>query len=159
MVGPVSLALDAEPPAGVTVRVAGRGGHLADDARRAEDLQARAFGRRGPGGLFERVRDSAGRVTLWLAEADDELVGVGRLDLVPGTPFAGLWGGATDPYWRGRGVYRALTAARAAHAAAHGVRMLHSDCLPTSRPILERAGLRPVTTTTPYVWRFLRISG
>lgn len=106
-----------------------------------------------PPGVSIRLDRQDGRVTHWIAEVDDEVVGVGRLELVPGTPFAGLWGGATDPEWRGRGVYRALTAARAAHAAAHGVRLLHSDCLPTSRPILERAGLRPVTTTTPYVWR------
>ena len=33
-----------------------------------------------------------------------------------------------------------------------GVRLIHSDCSDMSRPILERAGLRAVTTTTPYVW-------
>ena len=38
---------------------------------------------------------------------------------VPGTAFAGLWGGATRPAWRSRGVYRALTAHRA-HSAAVG---------------------------------------
>ena len=61
-------------------------------------------------------------------------------------------GGATDPDWRGRGLYRALTAARARSALARGVRYLHSDCTEMSRPILERAGLVAVTTTTPYVW-------
>ena len=72
---------------------------------------------------------------------------------VEGTEFAGLWGGATLPEWRGRGIYRALTAARARFALAEGVRYLNSDCTAMSRPILERSGLVAVTTTTPYVWQ------
>ena len=38
----------------------------------------------------------------------------------PGTEFAGIWGGATRPEWRGRGIYRALTAARARSALRTG---------------------------------------
>lgn len=45
--------------------------------------------------------------------------------------------GGTLPEWRGRGIYRALTAARTRAAL--------------SRPILERGGLVAVTTTTLYV--------
>ena len=45
------------------------------------------------------------------AEADGEIVSSGRLEPVPGTEFAGIWGGATRPEWRGRRLYRALTAA------------------------------------------------
>ena len=89
----------------------------------------------------------------WVAEVDGRVISAGRLTRVAGTEFAGLWGGATLPEWRGRGVYRALTAARARSAIAHGVRYLHSDCSPMSRPILERSGLVAVTTTTPYNWR------
>jgi hypothetical protein len=33
-----------------------------------------------------------------------------------------------------------------------GAVYLHSDCSDMSRPILERSGLVPVTTTTPYLW-------
>jgi GNAT superfamily N-acetyltransferase len=80
------------------------------------------------------------------------VVSAGRLDFVEGTDFAGLWGGATLPEWRGHGIYRALTAARARAALAEGVRFLQSDCSPMSRPILERSGLVAVTTSTPYVW-------
>ena len=54
--------------------------------------------------------------------------------------------------WRGRGIYLALTAARAHSALAHGKRLLHSDSTEYSRPILERAGMRTVSTTTPYRW-------
>ena len=89
----------------------------------------------------------------WVAEAANTIVCAGRLSRVAGSEFAGLWGGATDPEWRGKGIYRALTAARARAAIADGVRYLHSDCTAMSRPILERSGLVAVTTTTPYRWR------
>jgi hypothetical protein len=90
---------------------------------------------------------------LWVAEADGEIVSSGRLEPVPDTEFAGIWGGATLPEWRGRGIYRALTSARARSALALGKRLIHSDSTEGSRPILERAGLVKVSTTTPYVWR------
>jgi GNAT superfamily N-acetyltransferase len=102
--------------------------------------------------LVAQIRDNPGEVELWLAEYDGQVVCAGRLDIVSGTAFAGLWGGATLPRWRGHGLYRALTAARARSAEALGVRYLHSDCSPMSRPILERSGLVAITTTTPYVW-------
>jgi glycine/D-amino acid oxidase-like deaminating enzyme len=90
---------------------------------------------------------------LWVAEAGEEVVAAGTVDVVRGTQFAGLWGGAVVAPWRGRGIYRALVAARARAAMELGVRFLHSDCTAMSRPILERSGLVAVTTTTPYVWR------
>ena len=109
-----------------------------------------------PREVEERLAAYAGepeRTGLWIAEtADGQVVCSGRLDVVPGTEFAGLWGGGTHADWRGRGIYRALVAARARAAIGLGVVYLHSDCTPMSRPILERSGLLPITTTTPYVW-------
>ncbi|MFF2925643.1 GNAT family N-acetyltransferase [Streptomyces celluloflavus] len=70
----------------------------------------------------------------------------------PGTEFASLWGGSTLPNWRGRGLYRALVAARANLAVERGFRYVQIDALDTSRPILARLGLLPVATTTPYTW-------
>ena len=63
--------------------------------------------------------------------------------------------GAAPPCeaWRGRGIYRALTAARARSALALGKTLIHSDSTEYSRPILERSGLVKVSTTTPYEWR------
>ena len=90
---------------------------------------------------------------LWVAEAGGQIVSAGRLEPVAGTGFAGIWGGATRPQWRGRGIYRALTAARARSALALGKRLMHSDSTEFSRPVLERAGLVKVSTTTPYLWR------
>jgi GNAT superfamily N-acetyltransferase len=71
---------------------------------------------------------------------------------VPGTEFATLWGGATLPEWRGRGIYRALVAYRAALATSRGYAYLQVDASPMSRPILERLGFVAVTTTTPYLF-------
>jgi ribosomal protein S18 acetylase RimI-like enzyme len=90
---------------------------------------------------------------LWVAESLGEIVCAGRLEPVHGSEFAGIWGGATTPEWRGRGIYRALTAARARSALGSGKTLIHSDSTEYSRPILERCGLVRVSTTTPYRWR------
>jgi ribosomal protein S18 acetylase RimI-like enzyme len=89
---------------------------------------------------------------LWVAEAEGRIVGAGRLEPVAGAPVGGIWGGAVLPEWRGRGIYRALTAARARSALAKAKTLIHSDSTEYSRPILERAGLVKVSTTTPYRW-------
>jgi ribosomal protein S18 acetylase RimI-like enzyme len=92
-------------------------------------------------------------IELWVAEREGEMIGAGRVEPVRGRQFAGLWGGATKPEWRGLGVYRALTAARANSALRAGKTLIHSDSTEYSRPILERSGLVRVSTTTPYRWR------
>ena len=147
------LAADVPLPAGVVLRRVGDGADAREDVTRMLALQEGVFG----GGRGPQVEDAladhaSGRSELWLAEADGRVVCAGRLTVVPGTGVAGVWGGATDPAWRGRGIYRALVAARARAALARGVRLIHSDCTAMSRPILERSGLVAVTTTTPYVW-------
>jgi hypothetical protein len=90
---------------------------------------------------------------LWVAESDRQIVSAGRLEPVRGSDFAGIWGGATLEKWRGLRIYRALTAARARAALEMGKTLMHSDSTEYSRPILERAGLVKVSTTTPHQWR------
>jgi GNAT superfamily N-acetyltransferase len=158
MVGEAShLAVDVELPAGVSVR---RVDQLPDRAviiTEASEVAARIFGD-GPSGeeMLRRLDRMEGREQFWVAEAETEegrqVVCSGRLAMVEGTEFAGVWGGSTLPEWRGQGIYRALTSARARSALAEGVRYIQSDCTPMSRPILERSGLVAVTTTTPYLW-------
>ena len=80
-------------------------------------------------------------------------LGAGRLEPVSGTEFAGIWGGAVLEQWRGQGIYRALTAARAHSALDMGKTLVHSDSTEYSRPILERYGLVEASTTTPYRWQ------
>jgi hypothetical protein len=104
--------------------------------------------------LLGRMRQ--GHAIVFAAEAGGEVVSAAWLVLKPGTGFGGLWGGlwggSTLSRWRGHGLYRALVGRRAALAADLGVRYLQVDASDDSRPILERLGLVPVTTTTPYVW-------
>lgn len=152
MIGEASaLARHVDLPAGVELRRA----RTDDDVLAAGEMQGQVFAdtawRPRAEALIDRLRaDEA--VELWVAVADDAVVSAGRLEPVAGTGFAGLWGGATLPQWRGRGIYRALTAARARSALDGGFRYLHSDSTEFSRPILERSGLVKVSTTTPYVW-------
>ena len=86
-------------------------------------------------------------------EAEGQIVGAGRLEPVAGTDFAGIWGGATLEAWRGRGIYRALTAARAGSAVRPARPSSTATPPKYSRPILERSGCVKVSTTTPYHWR------
>ena len=155
MVGEASLlAVEVELPPGVVVRRVTEEG----DVRRMLAMQAEVFGespeleREMAEQVLHRLR-SRDDMELWVAQVGDEVVSAGRLEPVEGSEFAGIWGGATRPEWRGRGIYRALTAARARSAIAHGKRYVNSDSTEFSRPILERSGLVKVTTTTPYEWQ------
>ncbi|WP_328873805.1 GNAT family N-acetyltransferase [Streptomyces sp. NBC_00287] len=102
--------------------------------------------------LTGRVASAPDEIAVYVAEADGEVVSAAWLALRAGTGFASLWGGSTLTDWRGRGIYRALVATRAALAVARGVTYLHVDASDDSAPILRRLGFTAVTTTTPYVW-------
>ena len=146
------LDVDVPLPAGVRLRRISDEG----DVRAMCSMQGRVFGgpvsEAGADAVLARLARADG-MELWVAEADGEIVSAGRLEPVPDTEFAGIWGGATLEPWRGRGIYRALTAARARAALVLGKTLINSDSTEYSRPILERSGLIKVSTTTPYEWR------
>lgn len=145
------LAHDVSMPEGIRIRRA----RTRTDIWAMEEMQGAVFADpdwRVRAETTARRVETDDDVELWIAESDGQVVSAGRLEPVAGAEFAGLWGGATLPEWRGRGIYRALTAERARSAVARGKKYLHSDSTPFSRPILERAGLVRVSTTTPYVW-------
>lgn len=101
--------------------------------------------------LLEQVARAPETMRMVVAVAGDEPVSAARMEIYPGTEFAGLWGGGTVPRWRGRGIYRALIAHRARTAEELGVRYLQVDAAETSRPILERLGFAALSVTTPYL--------
>lgn len=141
----------ARPPEGVRiVPVTDRAGVdlMAEVHERAFGADASRFRSR----LLERLTACPDTIVALLALAGDEPVSAARMELTPGTRFAGLWGGGTVRDWRGRGVYRALVAHRARIAADRGYRYLQVDASADSRPILERLGFAALTTTTPYVY-------
>ena len=147
-----TLAVDVRVPAGVRLRrvtteadvraMCAMLGAVFDDPNSDEEADA----------LLRRLTFDDG-MELWVAESQGQIISAGRLEPVRGSQFAGIWGGATRPEWRGLGIYRALTAARARSALRAGKTLIHSDSNEYSRPILERAGLVAVSTTTPYRWR------
>jgi GNAT superfamily N-acetyltransferase len=102
--------------------------------------------------LATQLREAPELVQMIVARAGDKPVSAARVEFIPGTDFAGLWGGGTVPAWRGRGIFRALVAHRVALAAARGYRYVQVDALPASRPIMQRLGFQPVAATTPFVW-------
>lgn len=83
---------------------------------------------------------------------DGPVVCAARVNLCPGTEFAGMWGGSTHPQWRRRGLFRALLSTRAQWAMDQGYRLARVDASPDSEPILAGLGLRRVATTTPYTF-------
>ncbi|MBF4461151.1 MULTISPECIES: GNAT family N-acetyltransferase [unclassified Rathayibacter] len=153
MVGPLSaLVRDAPLPEGARVRRVGE----ETEVRAMSAMVDAAFGEDVDIALADALLARLARgdgMELWVAEVDGRMVAGGRLEPVAGSDFAGIWGGATLPDYRGRGLYRAVTTARAASALELGKSLVHSDSTEYSRPILERAGLTRVSTTTPYVWR------
>jgi len=145
------LALDDRLPDGIRVLpVTDRAG-----AGLVAEVHAKAFGTDGSRlrhQLLARLTADPDTVVAVVALAGDIPVSAARMELLPGAPFAGLWGGGTVREWGGRGIYRALVAHRARAAAARGYRYLQVDAMSTSRPILERLGFEPLTTTQPYVY-------
>jgi GNAT superfamily N-acetyltransferase len=125
------------------------------DIRAMIAMQDEVFGNPHGGEMVDALLRRLARgdeIELWVAEANAAIISAGRIEPVPGTDFAGIWGGATRPEWRGRGIYRALTAERARSALRMGKKYINSDSTEFSRPILERSGLVKVSTTTPYNW-------
>ncbi|WP_030676281.1 GNAT family N-acetyltransferase [Streptomyces cellulosae] len=151
MIGEVAdLPLDAGPPEGIRfLPVTDRAG-----VDLVADVHAKAFGTdssRLRHQLLARLTEDPDSVVAVVALDGDTPVSAARMEFVPGTRFAGLWGGGTVEGWRGRGIYRALVAHRARAALDRGYRYLQVDASAQSRPILERLGFQPLSTTMPYI--------
>ncbi|MFD4670946.1 GNAT family N-acetyltransferase [Lentzea sp. NPDC058450] len=146
----LAAAMTTQPtPAGVTIREATTEADVHALAATATEV----FGR-DHDWLAARLLESQNdpNMIAVIAEADGQVVSSSRIEFVPGTEFAGLWGGGTLEAWRGKGIYRALIAHRARLAVARGTRYLQVDASEDSRPILERLGFTAITTTTGYAW-------
>jgi GNAT superfamily N-acetyltransferase len=152
MIAPIAaLGTGTGAPDGVTVREVSEPADLERIAAMEETVWGDDHSWVVDGIGSERAADPEG-VRIFVAEAGDLVVSAGWIRFPSGTEFGTLWGGSTLEEWRGRGIYRALVAARARLAAEYGRQYLETDASDDSRPILERLGFLPVTTTTPYVW-------
>jgi ribosomal protein S18 acetylase RimI-like enzyme len=145
------VAASPQPPDGVTLRETGSRA----DLDRIADLELAVWDEEHgvlADELEAEMAADAESLAVVLAEAGDTLTCAAWVRFEHGTQFATLWGGATLPEWRRRGIYRSLVAYRANLAVERGYRFLQVDASDDSRPILERLGFVAVTTTTPYVW-------
>jgi predicted N-acetyltransferase YhbS len=102
--------------------------------------------------LLDRKAAAPGDLVVLVAKEGGRVVSAAWLVFADAGDFAGLWGGSTLTEWRGQGIYKALVALRAEAARERGIKYLHVDASDDSKPILQRLGFLPITTTTPYVW-------
>src|SRR5204863_657670 len=105
------------------------------------------------GQLIRAIESGSTQHLAYIAMIEGRAVSIGRLYTHPDSHFGGLYGGGTLAAFRGRGLYRALVAARARDAIRLGARVLLVDALPTSRPILERLGFVHLTDTWACDWK------
>ena len=103
--------------------------------------------------LAAEMKAVGDRLRVYVAHDGGRPASVAWLRMPDGSRFASLWGGSTLPEHRGRGLYRALVAARAAEARRRGYRWLTIDAGPMSLPIVRRLGFRPLTGTWPLLYR------
>lgn len=88
------------------------------------------------------------QVYVYVAEVDGTPVSHGWVRFPRASVFASLWGGATQPEYRGRGLYSQLVAARVQEVKQRGYRYVTVDARAMSRPILERRGFQVLTFAT-----------
>jgi GNAT superfamily N-acetyltransferase len=146
------LASSVPPPSGVELRqVTSR-----EDLERIAAMESEVWGEDWSWLADDLTARLAGTdpVHVFVAEDTDAggtVVSAAWLAPMRGTPVAGLWGGSTLAAYRGRGIYRALVAARAQRALELGYSILQVDASDDSRPILERLGLHVIGGTQPYI--------
>jgi GNAT superfamily N-acetyltransferase len=152
VIGPATpLAAPASDPEGIRLREVTQRADLERIAQMESEVWQEDRGFLAGALAAELAADPSG-TTVVVAEAlDGTVVCAGWVRYIAGTDFATLWGGSTLPPWRRRGVYGAVVRYRARLAVDRGFSYLQVDASDDSRPILERAGFVPVTTTTPYV--------
>ncbi len=115
-----------------------------------------AFGRSDPvRNAYLRTHRNDPHLGLFVAYIGSRPVSSGRVEVTPGRSFAGIYGGGTDPAFRGRGIYQQLVRARADFARDAGSRYLYVEAVEeTSRPILERVGFVPLASVVGWVRSF-----
>lgn len=104
--------------------------------------------------LTADLQEMPDKLSVYVAYGDGQPASSAWVYYHPDRQFGELFGGATIPAWRGKGLYTALVKARAREARERGVRYLAVDASPMSRPILEKMGFTLLTFTQPFVMDF-----
>lgn len=92
------LAVDVELPEAVSLRRITEEGDVRAMSAMADEVFGDPVSDETANALLRRLSFDDG-MELWVAEADGQIVGAGRLEPVRGTEFAGIWGGATRQQW------------------------------------------------------------
>ena len=124
-------------------------GHQADLYRQAADEIFEKDHEFTARELISGIRRGSTEHLGYVVIEENTAISIGRLYSHPQSAFGGMYGGGTLKQYRGRGMYRAIVAARAREAIKLGARYLLVDALPTSRPILEKLGFVRLTDTWP----------
>ena len=103
--------------------------------------------------LADELAADPTQIELLVAYDGRRPVATSLLRLHRGTQFGSIWGAATLPAYRRRGIYTALVDRHATTARAAGARLLTADANADSRPVLERAGFQALVRVQGFVWR------
>jgi hypothetical protein len=102
--------------------------------------------------LADELADDPRQIEILIAYDSTRPVATSLLRLHRGTCFASIWGAATLPGFRRRGLYTALVDRHADTARKADARLLIADANADSRPILEQVGFRPLIGVQGFVW-------
>jgi GNAT superfamily N-acetyltransferase len=146
---------DAPLADGVTIRRIGPGDAAAYTAVRSGNPTAGGVTEGGPNpwpDVYEQLARTPSRL-LFVAELDGVAVGNGSLHVSAGAGW--LRGALVAPEARGRGIQRALIAARVRAALEAGCDVVGAAAEPgeVSANNLERMGMRPLGRETSYVYK------
>jgi hypothetical protein len=103
--------------------------------------------------LLRRLRVAPQEIEMFVVTSGGVPISSSRIEFLPASQFAALWGGSTEPQWRGRGIYRAQTSRRAQLASERGYPYLMVLASDNSRPILTRLGFETLSHVTRYLWK------
>jgi predicted acetyltransferase len=109
------------------------------------------------GGSYAWIRERLGMhmeipgyISIYVAYVDQQPASTAWIYFYPGSPFAGLWAGATLEPYRGRGLYTALLATRAQEAMRREYRYLYLNASDMSQPIVKKLGFQAFATLRAY---------
>ncbi|HEY8027593.1 MAG TPA: GNAT family N-acetyltransferase [Burkholderiaceae bacterium] len=119
-----------------------------DDFLAATD---QAFGERHTDRQRAAYQDELGNPDhlLFVVYVGDIPVASSRMEIAGS--FGQLYGGGVIPAWRGRGIYRAMVAARRQAAQERSLRYLSTEAADSSRPILESLGFVAAGRETTWI--------
>jgi GNAT superfamily N-acetyltransferase len=103
--------------------------------------------------ILRRLQIAPEETDMFVVTADGAPISSSRIEYLPSSEFAALWGGSTEPQWRGKGIYRAQVSRRAQLAAERGYQYLMVLASENSRPILTALGFETISHVTRYLWK------